>query len=91
MGGEGGGGGGGGDQSFTFLVRNKKVGAIFKGGTNYDETMVKMWRGPNILSIFHSTHKENINKTRKTITPILDTKNVCVCVCVCVCVSKYFS
>ena len=31
--------------------------------------------------MFDSTHKLNIEKTRKTINPTLDTKKVCVCVC----------
>ena len=28
--------------------------------------------------MFDSTHKENFNKTRETITPILDTRKLCV-------------
>ena len=38
--------------------------------------MVQMERDPNKL--FGSTHKEKINKTRETITPIANTTKLCV-------------
>ena len=36
--------------------------------------------------MFDSTYKENIRRTRETISPIANTKKPCVCVCVRVCV-----
>ena len=62
---------------FILFFPEHKRGAIFKGG----QTRIKLWyRCKEILTnqVFDSTHKENIKKTRETITPIADTKKLCV-------------
>ena len=64
-----------GQQSLRFLEEKHKKGHFQKrGGPNYDETMVRLKASLN--KVFDSTHKENFNKTRETITPIVDTRKL---------------
>ena len=61
---------------------------IFAGGTRKgvefqrgDKTWMKPWyRCKEVLinQVFHSTHKENIKETKKTLAPIADSKKLCV-------------
>ena len=68
-----------GDKSFGFLVGQHKRGCNFQRGRVGVQTKMKLWykcKEVLINQVFYSTHKQNIKKTKETITPIVDTKRL---------------